>query len=104
MTADRLRLPRLASFSTSDRILSLRIPLLQQRIECARGLAVAALGPAGLRRLRPGVDVEVDPGFRRRDEAAQEQRRRDRAALVARGDVVDIGGLGFEQALVGPPQ
>ena len=38
------------------------------------------------------------------DEAAQEQRRGDGAALAAGADVVEVGHLRIEHRLVGPPQ
>ena len=52
--------------------MSSAVPLAQQLIERAGSLALAALGPCGLRRRRPGVDVEVQPAFRGADEALED--------------------------------
>src|SRR6185312_7828411 len=79
------------------------VTLAQQRIERARRLAVAAFRPAGLRRRRPGENVEMQP-TRRRHEAAQEQRGGDGAAMAAGADIVEIGHLRFQHLVVGPPQ
>src|SRR5205085_4088661 len=51
----------------------LSVALLKERIKRARGLTFPAIRTAGLRARRPGEDVEVRPGFRRSDEAVQEQ-------------------------------
>ena len=75
-----------------------------QRVERARRLAFAAFGPAGLCRRRPGIDVEVQPGLGGGDEALEEQRADDRAGKAAGRDVVEIGHLGIEHGVVGPPQ
>ena len=53
--------------------------LLQQREERPRRLERPALGARRLRLRRPAVDVEVQVARARGDEAAQEQRRGDRA-------------------------
>src|ERR1700693_751043 len=55
------------------------IAFAQQFEDRARGLAFAALGPPGLRRRRPGIDIEMQPAFGALDEALQEQRAGDRA-------------------------
>src|SRR5262245_8671981 len=75
----------------------------QQRVERARCLALGTLGPAGLGGLVPGEDIAMQPRLGRADEAPQEQRGGNRAAEIAGGDVVDVGHLGIEQLVVGPP-
>src|SRR5690349_9210145 len=81
----------------------LSVALRQQRIERARRLALAAFRAARLARWRPGEDVEMQPRWRF-DEAAQEQRGGDGAALASGADIIKIGYLGFQHSLIGPPQ
>ncbi len=52
------------------------VALAQQRIERARGLALAAFRAAGLGRRRPGVDVEMHPRLWRRSRTASGTARR----------------------------
>ncbi len=59
----------------------------------ARRLDLAALRPARLRGGVPGEHVEMRVGRRGRNEAAEEQRRRDRACVRAAGNVVHVGDL-----------
>ena len=73
------------------------------RIERARRLQFGAFRPAGLGGGRPGENVEMQPGWRV-DEAAQEQRGGDGAAMAAGADIVEVGHLGIEHRLVRPPQ
>src|SRR5262249_2736972 len=76
----------------------------QQRIERARGLALATLRPARSTALVPGVDVAVEPGPGGGGETAQEHRSGNRAGEAPARDVVDVGDLRFEQLVVGLPQ
>src|SRR5580658_167428 len=73
----------------------------EKRIECARCLTFTALGPAWLGRRSPGEQIDVQPGFDRY-EAAHEQGCGDGPALTA-AHIVDVGDLGFQHRLVGPP-
>src|SRR3954453_9560594 len=59
------------------------IAFAQELVERARCLAFAALRPRRLGRRRPAVDVDMQPGFRRLDEALQEQCAGDRAGETA---------------------
>src|SRR6185295_19820374 len=70
----------------TDTLLS-AVALLQQRIERPRGLAFAALRPAGFGRRRPCVDVEMQPALGGGHEAFEEQRADDRAGHAAGRDV-----------------
>src|SRR4051812_18528806 len=79
------------------------IAFLEQGIERARRLALAAVRPRRLRRLCPAIDVEMRPGPGGRDEAVEEQRGRDRAGKAA-ADIVDVGGFGIEHAFIRSPQ
>src|SRR5260221_5215822 len=76
----------------------------QQRVERARRLALAAFGPSGLGGRGRGVNVEMQPRRGGGDKPAKEQRRGDRAAKIAGGDVVHVRDFRLEQRLVGPPQ
>src|SRR5665213_1384799 len=80
------------------------IAFAQAFVDRARGLAFAALGPGGPGRWRPAVDIDMQPAFRRLDEALQEQRANDRAGKAAGRRVVDVGDLGVEPAIVSRPQ
>src|ERR1700726_3177543 len=80
------------------------IAFAQKSIECAGGLAFAALGARRLGGRRPAVDVEMQPAFGALDEALQEQRAGDRAGKGAARRVVDVGDLGIEPGVVKGPQ
>src|SRR5690348_17176350 len=75
------------------------IAFAQELVDCARGLAFAALWPRRLGRRRPGVDIEVQPAPRVLDKALQEQRAGDRAGKGARRRIGDAGDLGVEPAV-----
>src|SRR5262249_18119703 len=79
------------------------IAFAQQLVDRACGLAFAALGPCGLRRRRPAIDVEMQPAFGVLDVALQEQRAGDRAGDRAGRRVGDGRDLGVEPAIVRPP-
>src|SRR6478735_11102738 len=49
------------------------IAFAQELVDGARRLAFAALGPAGLCRWRPAIDVDMQPACRGLDKALQEQ-------------------------------
>src|SRR5215470_2608618 len=69
------------------------IALAQQLVDRARGLALAAFGPAGPCRRRPAVHVDMQPAPGSFHEALQEQRADDRAGKGAGrriGDVSDF--------------
>src|ERR1700687_3003071 len=80
------------------------IAFAQQFVDGARGLAFAALRAPRLRRGRPAVDIDMQPGFRVLDEALQEQRAGDGAGERAGRRVVDVGDFRVEPAVVRWPQ
>src|SRR5436190_24297369 len=54
------------------------ITFAQQLVDRARRLAVAALGPGGLCRRGPAVDIDMQPAFGGLHKALQDQRAGDR--------------------------
>src|SRR5829696_7881863 len=59
------------------------IAFAQQLIDRAGGLAFAAFGTPGFCRRRPAVDIDMQPAFRIRHEALQEQCAGNRAGKAA---------------------
>src|SRR5215469_18221861 len=80
------------------------IAVREQMIERARTLAFGALRTGRLGGLIPGEDIAMQPGLGGTHEAAQEQRRRDRARKAAGGDIVHLRHLGIEHLVIGAPQ
>src|SRR5690349_2175435 len=72
------------------------IAFAQELVDGARGLALAALGPAGPCRRCPAVDIGMQPALRGLHEALQEQCAGDRAGKGAGRRVGDVGDLRVE--------
>src|SRR5258708_16392881 len=83
---------------------SLAIARHEQAIERAGRLAFGTLRTSRLGALVPRIDVAMQPSLGGGHEAAQEQRRRDRAGEAPARDIVDVGDLGIKQLIVGAPQ
>src|SRR5437016_4467527 len=80
------------------------IAFAQQPVDRAGGLALAALGAAGLCRRRPAIEIDMQPAFRGLDKALQEQCADDRAGKRAGWRVGDVGDFRVEPGIVGRPQ
>src|SRR5438045_35137 len=80
-----------------------RITLFEQSKNSAKAERVAALGPAWLGAIPPGIGVEMRPGYLFRHEAPEEQCGVNRSRHgVARG-VCQIGDVALQVPVIGIP-
>src|SRR5690606_25928280 len=75
--------------------------LRDERVERPQGEACRSFRTPRLVALVPAVEVQVQPGHPGLHEALEEQRRRDRPGKAVAGNVVEVGNLGLEPAVIG---